>query len=404
VRDTLDVWPSLPLVIQVQSNLKESVDDCYDDIVAALGRRDRVDRIEFFGVTRSPLETVLGAMQVPFPELTHVQLSSNDKTVPILPDLFLGRSAPRLRFFRLVGIPFPGLPNLLLSATHLVNLSLVDIPHSGYISPDSMATALSALTDLESLSLDFQSPRSRPDRASRYPPPIRTVLPVLTDFWFRGVSEYLDDLVARIDAPRLIYLTITFFNDIVFDTPRFIQFISRSPTLKVLKNAHVVFGHRAASIGFSQTSGYGSLEVRISCGELDWQVSSLEQVCASCLVALSMSEDLHIYQDPYSQPDWEDNIENSLWLELLHPFATVKNLYLSKEFALRIAPALQELVEGRTTEVLPSLQNIFVEELEPSGPVRESIGKFVVARQLSGRSVIVSLWERASVSLVDESR
>jgi hypothetical protein len=117
-----------------------------------------------------------------------------------------------------------------------------------------------------------------------------------------------------------------------------------------------------------------------------------------------MSEDLHIYQDPYSQPDWEDNIENSLWLELLHPFATVKNLYLSKEFALRIAPALQELVEGRTTEVLPSLQNIFVEELEPSGPVRESIGKFVVARQLSGRSVIVSLWERASVSLVDESR
>jgi hypothetical protein len=46
----------------------------------------------------------------------------------------------------------------------------------------------------------------------------------------------------------------------------------------------------------------------------------------------------------------------------------VKNLYLSKEFAPGIAAALQELVGARITEVLPSLQNIFVEGLEPLGP------------------------------------
>jgi hypothetical protein len=28
------------------------------------------------------------------------------------------------------------------------------------------------------------------------------VLPVLTDFEFRGCSEYLEDLVAKIDAPQ----------------------------------------------------------------------------------------------------------------------------------------------------------------------------------------------------------
>ena len=40
------------------------------------------------------------------------------------------------------GIPFPGLPKLLLSATHLVQLWLANIPHSGYISPDVMVAHL----------------------------------------------------------------------------------------------------------------------------------------------------------------------------------------------------------------------------------------------------------------------
>jgi hypothetical protein len=75
-------------------------------------------------------------------------------------------------------------------------------------------------------------------------------------------------------------------------------------------------------------------------------------------------------------------------------FATVKNLYLSKEFAPRILPALQELIGGRTTEVPPTLQNIFLEELQPSGPVQETIKAIVSARQLSGHPVTVSLWER----------
>ena len=86
-----------------------------------------------------------------------------------------------------------------------------------------------------------------------------------------------------------------------------------------------------------------------------------------------------------------DAIENSLWLELLHPFPAVKNLYLSKDFAPGIAAALQEIVG---TEVLPSLQNIFVEGLEPSGPFQENIGQFVAARQLSGRPIAISVWNR----------
>ena len=86
-------------------------------------------------------------------------------------------------------------------------------------------------------------------------------------------------------------------------------------------------------------------------------------------------------------------IKNTLWLELLLPFTAVKNLYLSKDFAPGIAASLEELVESRITEVLPRLQNIFVEGLEPSGPFQKNIGRFVAARRLSGNPIAISVWE-----------
>jgi F-box-like len=390
VREALDVWPPLPLVIR--SSLTVRV----DNVVAALERRDRVGAIDLFNVNSLPLESVLETMQEPFPELTFLALSSYGGTLPVLPDSFLRGSAPRLRVLILAGIPFPGVPKLLLSATHLLFLHLLSIPHSGYISPEAMATALSTLTSLQSLILQFQSPRSLPDLESRrrLSSP-RSVLPLLRHFFFKGNCEYLDDLVARIDAPRLHDLSITLFNDTVFDIPQFIQFITCPPTLKSLETAHVVFDEFAARVNFlSQPSGNGSLQMEIFCNEMDRQALFLRQVCSSFLPPLSTSENLYIYRHRFSHPHRQDNIENTLWLGILHPFTAVKNLYLCKEFAPRIVSALEELVEGRTTEVLPTLQNVFLEELRPSGPDHEGIGKLVAARELSGHPITVSHWER----------
>ena len=42
--------------------------------------------------------------------------------------------------------------------------------------------------------------------------------------------------------------------------------------------------------------------------------------------------------------------------------------------------------------MLPSLQNLFVKWLEPSGPFQENIGQFVAARELSGHSITISDW------------
>jgi hypothetical protein len=211
--------------------------------------------------------------------------------------------------------------------------------------------------------------------------------------WFKGDTEYLDDLVARIDAPQLNKIYITFFNDIVFDTPQLIQFICRAPGLKALEKARVTFDGGQAWVNFSSlTSGADLLHVEILCRELDWQVSSMKQVCTSSLPPLSTLEDLYIYEDLSLPAHWQDNVENSLWLELLHPFRAAKNLYLTKEFARRIVPVLQELVGIRATEVLPTLQNIFLERPEPSGRVEEGIQQFVAMRQVTGNPIAVSRW------------
>ena len=288
-RDTLDVWPAFPLCIRCNPTLKE----CADNVLAVLERSNRVYQIDLAYFSCLDFEKFWAAMDVPFPELTNLGLVSDDKMVRVLPDSFLGGSAPRLRYLFFEGIPFPGLPKLLLSTIHLVFLRLLDIPHSGYLSPEAMVAALSTLNSLEQLSLEFQSPRSRPER--RLPPLTRIVLPTLTEFQFKGASEYLEDLVARIGAPRLFTLSITLFNQIIFDTPQFIQFISHTPTLEPLKEARVSFGGGASSVNFSsQISGYEHFEVKIPCNDLDWQVSSLEQVFTSCLPHLSTLEDLFI--------------------------------------------------------------------------------------------------------------
>ena len=222
-------------------------------------------------------------MQVPFPELTVLLLSSNGETVSALPDSFLGGSAPRLRYLWLAGIPFPGLPKLLLSTTQLLSLGFHNISYSGYIPPEAIVAALSTLTRLEQLLLFLESPQSRPDPAHQRPPPLtRSVLPNLDLFQFKGDSEYVEVVMAHINAPRLGILQTTLFNDIVFDTPQLTQFISRTPIMQALEEAHVTFDGDAAAVQLSslEHGRFERLKVKIPCRELDWQVSSMEQICA----------------------------------------------------------------------------------------------------------------------------
>lgn len=390
----LDIWPELPIVIKVYDGTPQPQD--VDNIIAVLKQPNRVCKISVEGIARSLLEK-FAAIKTPFPALRELKLGSNRADLPVIPDSFMGGSAPRLRGLWLWGISFPSLPKLLSSTTDLVNLTLWGLPHSSYTSPEAMVTYLSTLTKLKSLSLGFQSPRSRANRESRQPP--RTVLPALTSFCFRSDSDYLEDFISRIDPPLLNRFSIEFFDPLASDTPLLRRFISDSASFKAPHLADIVFSQRDVEIILFHGKGMPSHRaprLHVLCRPSDWQPPSPVQFCNSCFPPFPTLERLCIYGVRHSNPGWQGDVESIQWFELLSPFPSVKDLELSANLAQLVAPALGELTEEGVTEVLPALQNIFIEGLQLSESVQESIGRFVSTRQLSGCPVTVRHRERGS--------
>jgi hypothetical protein len=127
----------------------------------------------------------------------------------------------------------------------------------------------------------------------------------------------------------------------------------------------------------------------VSCGVSDWQLSSLAQVCGSLPACLSTVENLDICEDRHSRPHWQDDIERAQWIELFHPFASVKNMSISEGVAPRAAPPLMALTEERVTEVFPTLQNIFVEELQSMGHIQEALDHFAALQRISGFPIAI---------------
>ena len=104
---TLDTWPALPIVIAVHE-MQSKVD--VTNVTTAFRHCNRVCKILYRNeqFQDSFLEE-FAAIDEPFPALTILDLISLGQDVPVLPDSFLGGSAPRLRSLDLAGIPYPSL-------------------------------------------------------------------------------------------------------------------------------------------------------------------------------------------------------------------------------------------------------------------------------------------------------
>jgi hypothetical protein len=388
-----DIWPPLPIAIT--NYLGTLFPEDYDFDSAIVHHNRRVYDIYLAGLNNLALQRLASGMRVQFPALINLSLRLFDDSgpAPVLPNQFLGGSAPNLESLALYSIPFPALPRLLLSATGLVHLILSHIPHSGYFSPEAMVTGLAVLVNLEFLFIKFESPLSRPDREIPRPPlPTLNVLPALTKFVFSGASEYMEHLVARIDTPLLDSIWITFFHQLIFTIPRLAQFMRRTPRFLALDEAHVDvddFGVQVSPLPLLGEKPW----LRISFRELNWQLSSLAQVFTSFFPSIDTVENLYILRPRKLPLLWQDDIENTQWLEILDPFTAVKNLYVCKEIAPRIAFALQKLVGRRVMDVLPALESLSLEELQLSEPVQEAIVHFVAARRLFGHPLAVLDWE-----------
>ena len=340
---TLNIWPTLPIIIRDHYSKLHSgspLMEGADNIVAALNLKDRVHQISFWDYPTPLFKIMASAMLASFPVLTCLDIASRDVTIPaaVFPEAFLGGSAPRLQSCFLMGIPFPGIQKLLLSTNQLVELTLRDTPHTGYISPKAMVTCLSAMPNLKAFWLRFRSCKSIPDQSSQHLP-ARTpaVLPALTEFGFEGTSEYMEDLLPWINAPSLCVAYIHLCYLLVFDTPQLHNFLAHTQIFESCGAAVVEFHYNEVYFRHRHQFSLG-----ISCVTPSRQLSSLVQICGLSFPPIHTLEHLDICIISYSIPSLQgdSDVENNQWLEFFRPFIALKCLCLDKGFARHIPSAL----------------------------------------------------------------
>ena len=356
-RDSLDIWPPLPIVISFQPHYVNGD----QNIIAALEHQDRITKIIFLEKSRSVLERLSAFMQEPLPALTELDLWG--KSAHVLPEAFLGGYAPCLRSCTLRGIGFPGLPNLLASTSQLVCLFLHDIPDSGYIPPDAMGSCLAMLPYLNRLIIGFTLSTSRP-RLTSPPPPARDILPSLTNFDFTGSGKYLEDLVTRIDAPCLYHFVVTLSVDLNFVASQLVRFISRSERIKELHRTGRDVELDPWSVRMTDELG-GNLEFGIRYTAFSWQLESLERLCDNLSPLLSQVERLRIRGDSRRRLQPAADMDPTQWLNIFLPFTAVHYLSISTRMAPIIVGALGGLARDDYEEVLPELDWMDFDSLNP---------------------------------------
>lgn len=385
--DMLSHLPPLPLVIDYRGN----VDDDHS-ILHAIQHSDRILHI-ILRAPSSSLDRLAVSMGESFPRLETLSLlsttKSNEGTSVTLPTTFL---APNLRHLSLRGIFLPkGLP-LLASTFFLVTLRLTDIQSDGYFTPEILVTQLQHIPHLEGLSIGFSTPLPRPGGEAdvlRAPITLRT-LPALRWLSFRGVSVYLEGLIARIASPRLERFKITLFNQLNFILPHLSHFTRTTETLRD-PVVNVIFSREDVSFVAGSRDGFdeGPFSLRIRCKPFDWQLDSAMQICGALVPVLSVAEELTLkFDDESLPPNGQDAIDAMVWHGLLWPFNGVKKLRIGHPLAWELSNVLEAETEdaGLVLGLLPQLQ-----ELEAQVEFRhldKAFATFVDARRVAGHSVV----------------
>jgi hypothetical protein len=130
--------------------------------------------------------------------------------------------------------PIPSISKFFWSVSDIISLRIyrttVTVP--SYVSPKTVVTILSALTQLSVLAIlaiGFNFPDSHPDRTGQRPPPFtRTVLPALTAFTLASTCTTLSHNLCQ-------------DNQLIFDIPQLTHFICRADQLWSLNATTVVF-------------------------------------------------------------------------------------------------------------------------------------------------------------------
>src|SRR6266404_674806 len=391
VKKNLGIWPALPIIMRYGTQpvyfRKEE-----ENLVAALRHPDRIQKIE--------LLTANSVGDVPVAEMrkTMPLLESLDLTLMrggVLPDDFLGGSAPALRQVVLDCVAFPALPKFLLSTINLVTLKLLHYPHSEYFSPEALVMGLSASMRLEILVIHF--PMLLPDTGTF--PMERTVLPSLTNLTFHGFIEYFDNFVARIDTPLIELIHLRFHNENVIKFPHLHDFICRtrqlgSPTHAEIRScklgsdpdASIVLLHGPMLTYDTPGPGQLRLDVSMTRPKPVRHLSVISQLSCQLLPFLSEVPQLHIYWFDQSRILVDASLA-VIWAEILRRFSRIEGLHVLIDQGPNIALALRQAASELDPGFLPALRKVLLIVHSSYKQYRELLEPFIKARQLSGNPV-----------------
>ncbi|KAI9438909.1 hypothetical protein H4582DRAFT_2075509 [Lactarius indigo] len=382
--DTLNHLPPLPIFINYRYTTTNVKGQDELGIYHALQLRERVRRIDLH-LPSSILFKFLILMDETFPVLEHLSFSSTvgEITTLTLPKTFL---APNLRRLTFLGIGLPKRLRLLFSTVSLVTLALTSLRASGYFHPKLLVARLRSLPQLEELSIGFSVPVPRPSAERELLGKLGTpvTLPNLKHLTFRGVSAYLECLVAQIRVPLLEHLDITLFNQIVFALPHLTHFTNRTEGLE-LSTVETFFGRDEVSITLGHHGTLWDDErfiLRVVCKQMDWQIDCAAQICSALMPALSGVEKLTLdFHELLMPTEWQNGeIDGTTWHELLRPFVEVKELRISSSLSEELSRALQVDDVGLDPGLLPSLREL-------AGGSIGMFDSFIHARRVAGRPI-----------------
>jgi hypothetical protein len=385
VADMLAHSPPLPLTIFYSKYNREMTSKDEEGALLALSHRDRVRHIDL-RISTPKLGRLITAMDGLFPILDLLYIFGELKETIILPQTF---QAPNLRQIYLRHVTLPIRSPLLTATAGLVTLQLIDIPRSAYFPPNYILARLSLMPQLESLVIRFHSPIPNCDVVNT-PIVTHVTLPNLRNFEFKGVSAYLEGLLAWISAPVLSTLEVHFFNQLTFTVPHLLQFMqtSENPISNVVSLAFHGNSILLITHSLDQNWQKRTLWLDIKCRHLDWQVASAAQILGTISPVLSVVKDLELDHEEHSlSSEWHDEVDRAQWRELLRPFSNVNTLHVDEGLAGEISRSLRSEDGEMPLEILPNLLELECLGTGSTNAFSDAFTPFVNERQAAGHPV-----------------
>ena len=421
VEDLLAHSPAVPIAIYYGNPEPYDPQNDLESIRLALLQRDRVCRINLH-LPSSSLSKVFNYMKGTFPVLETLQLycSSLTNECARLPSTF---NAPKLRHlqlsdFALVPQKTPPL-NTTICPPSLVSFSLGEVVPVKYQSPALFVECLSVMPQLKSLKIGYLFPVEDKSRQQASHSTLR--LTNLEELQFHGRSDYFEALAARITAPSLKKLSLT-FTDLLEDVAlpnlsvlirgttdlsescKFARVRFKDNTSIVMDQNELWTGRGAFELMFSLVPMQISFETQLKtaihvCGELP-----LASDVTSLLLEYARANQWSLSSPPTSYSTVGENRSESekldvyrkMWHGLLGPFKTVDTLRVAGHFVDELDNALKpDAGDGNSVRtLLPKLNRIVL-----YGPVKD-FKPFVEARKRAGSEVMVESGPKNRLTLV----